>query len=26
MIQLYPNEHLNLRREFQNAVTQAIVD
>ncbi|MDX1983947.1 MAG: serine hydrolase domain-containing protein [Bryobacteraceae bacterium] len=26
MIQLYPNEHLNVRREFQNAVTQAIVD
>jgi CubicO group peptidase (beta-lactamase class C family) len=26
MIQLLPNEHLNLRREFQNAVTQAIVD
>lgn len=26
MIQLYPNDHLNLRHEFQNAVTQAIVD
>ena len=26
MIQLLPNEHLNLRQEFQNAVMQAIVD